>query len=1070
MARTRKNLRRGGQQPPAPAASTDNLAGKKRSRKQAFGTDVVQERTEDDFVRPQKKTAPSTLPTPEDVVMAPEAPASAFGNTFGFPGLGPSASAAEPVPWAAAQGFTFGQTAPKKEKASVSASSSSGPAPACPSEIMKYHLRADMNHDDTSFNNEKFSVLFGGTAADGVRAPSLKEADVVKYIKDNFDAEDKAIRLDNTLTFTHTMQTALFPQHGGSSFKPFNGIDNSKIGVLQDAGFQLFSAMGAKNLITFGSILDQAGKPISPEKQPYIFSIPKSLEKTLLIDPCIYGFDKAAFEENSKVEISDFDEIKVKCKFKFKGKFEDDDDDIKIYNGGTTTDRTKYFDLIINQRRGDFKSNTEVQKLDDDKDRKDKFAAYIGKALGDIMLVASLTPEINGNPNPFYPDTKTLINLHNREIFGAERLMLNTGDQLNHIRAYMFGIDTVYSSSSNKTSNRTFEYIPGVSQVKQTDEQIKVTYLELIKNLIIQVDNTYREFISHLNGLIKDGNFNYINTIYGKDAYFIKKDDILNLERAKNTIIYLINIVQTFRTYVLFYYFIFYKYHQNDTRTSLNSEKLKKLKQTYEILMSKTPGLMPSSTTTLSSSNVLSCVNILKTDILYFSEYPLFDKEVSINEIAYVNYHYTKVFNVMDPNEVDFIPKKTVDKWINEINRDTSRDIIFPESPLPITTSGIIAGSYNFYVSEIYQLIGKSGHITAARLSNIFNVFNFNIDKTFLEGKTTGRGTFIGGQEGAHFFAQTFREPNYNVPDIVPVGMKLKVPEKEYCSDLLLEFLEGFEVDVLVGAVQTYNYNHNSIVDAILLKHLYSDYKDSIGHIDDELRKIYENVPEIYEELRPNEQTLPKIIETLPLIDENKLEDSTRESLLFNSFTCRYNAEIVKFSKTPLVPYPNPIPVKETGDELESLLNEYAVQFEALANAPREPRQKLPIPPVVISASVPASAPVPAPAPATTPMNMKRVQYLDEKLSGISQGKSGPPAGSPGASQAQSEASSAATSRSASPIKKRFANIFTSPERSSQLVPLGREGGQRVPAENPLIDLTKSFVRRGGSSPNSEVK
>jgi hypothetical protein len=103
-------------------------------------------------------------------------------------------------------------------------------------------------------------------------------------------------------------------------------------------------------------------------------------------------------------------------------------------------------------------------------------------------------------------------------------------------------------------------------------------------------------------------------------------------------------------------------------------------------------------------------------------------------------------------------------------------------------------------------------------------------------------------------------------------------------------------------------------------------------------------------------------------------------------------------------------------------------------------------------------------------MNMKRVQYLDEKLSGISQGKSGPPAGSPGASQAQSEASSAATSRSASPIKKRFANIFTSPERSSQLVPLGREGGQRVPAENPLIDLTKSFVRRGGSSPNSEVK
>ena len=56
----------------------------------------------------------------------------------------------------------------------------------CPSDIMKYHLRADMAHDHGSdkFNDPKMAALYGGNDT-----KTTKEDSVVEFIKNNFDAD-----------------------------------------------------------------------------------------------------------------------------------------------------------------------------------------------------------------------------------------------------------------------------------------------------------------------------------------------------------------------------------------------------------------------------------------------------------------------------------------------------------------------------------------------------------------------------------------------------------------------------------------------------------------------------------------------------------------------------------------------------------------------------------------------------------------------------------------------------------------------------------------------------------------
>jgi hypothetical protein len=278
----------------------------------------------------------------------------------------------------------------------------------------------------------------------------------------------------------------------------------------------------------------------------------------------------------------------------------------------------------------------------------------------------------------------------------------------------------------------------------------------------------------------------------------------------------------------------------------------------------------------------------------------------------------------------------------------------------------------------------------------------------------------IGGQlpDSIEVFAQTFNTPQESFDSI---GV-LTPPKEEYCSDLLIDFLKENTLEQLVGAVQTYKDNEYSIIDTLLLRNVYTDYKNARTAL-------------VQPDVDPEKDAYELAVPVLPEFTTGGQKDKhTKESLLFNAFACRYNGDLIRVDKP---------------SDLEELLTKYAKQFEELA--------KLDIAPV-----------------------KGAVGHLDEAKSSVFS-RSNSQARSVDLSQA-STASLNGSSGTASPFSFGSLSPIYNENKNSRRQTLFEQlpvtpptspiygGGQRVPAENLYIDWTKSFVRRGGSSPNSEVK
>ena len=864
----------------------------------------------------------------------------------------------------------------------------------CDNDIMKYHLRADMIHDHKSSSfegeNEAMSALYCGNDN-----RTTAEDEVVKYIKATYrtDSGDENYRVQNSINFTQDNKTDMFPQHAGSPFRPFEGVDNSKVAVLQDAGFVLYRAIGSQNLITFGSILDQAGKPASKEDNPYCFPSAASLT----IDPCVYGFNKNVVGD---ITISNFTGKSVKCIFPYKY------GDAWEPNGGTGDA------LQINKRKGDFMSIEEVRQ---ERFLNKKFAGYIGKALGDITLVASLTKKIGNTPNLFYPSSD-LTALYGREqITDIQNFLLNTGDRLNHIRAFMFGVGSVYSPPG-VNGIRTFEYIPGIAEI-QEPIAVRTMYLNRIKLLIIQIDTAYGDLIAHLKNEVVPGAFDISKSM--KSGLELIKPGTEG--RAKKAIDYLINVIEAYRTYVLFYYLVFYKYHE-----SLDESEIPDLKNTYEILLNNSTGLMPSSTSTLGNNgrDIRVFVNILKTTYLLFSNYSIANTDTEIDFKKQVDIAFGR-----EEASEKIIPKKEVDRLISSLYTESRTQTVIPDDHFPITSlwSNGLEKTHTFYVSDVYQLIGKNKTILEP-FSYIFWTFKFgdNPDKApFVEMVS---GSMTGGNNEFEAFAQVYRRPTKRnqLPD------NLVIPQSEYCSDILTDFLKsGKTVETIIGALQTYSEYEYSIIDPLLLKQLVIDYKNAIG---DE-----------------------KII--MPERWNTSTEVSTKESLEFNAFACAYNGiSASAFSPFVFKRLSTLRPVTGGGrpsvNELSNILEKYANEFEVLANMPVKGQLD----------EAKSSVSSRSNSQARSVNGSQETTSINGSLWGSS-GTASP------YSQFSRESSIERLSPPSSPIYTKIRD----PRRQSFGMAHGSpgqmyEGGQRVPTENLYIDWTKSFVRRGGSSPKSMVK
>jgi hypothetical protein len=415
---------------------------------------------------------------------------------------------------------------------------------------MALHLKADIKHDHSI------------EASDDILGPvppinSLAEDPISKYIQSNFPAKQKDLRKDD-YKIKIAQKTDFFSQDGVSPmFVPFNGVSNDKVGVVQDAGFILYDAIGAVNLLTFGSVLDQAGKP---KTNAYY----QESDKTLSIPLCKFGFNKNLGD----ITISNF-----------KG-------DSVEYNFGNSGGR-----VVLNKLSGDFKSVEQVAGITDQNAKK---RSIIGKALGDALQVASLDRSI---ANELYPIS--VKSLTGSDIRGIEKVLFNTGDRLAHIRAYMFGVPSMYSSPADKNGIREFTYIMGVD----VDVDLDKYYLDAIDKICINIDETYNQLLNHLQEEVLQNIINYSK--YDNEPLIMNQSSI---NRSKEYINRLISNITTIHKIV--------KEYCEEIRSSVE-EDLKQPIQKYNRLLIDSLYLTPSSTSTMKrgGKSVLLTLTILKPRI-----------------------------------------------------------------------------------------------------------------------------------------------------------------------------------------------------------------------------------------------------------------------------------------------------------------------------------------------------------------------------------------------------------------------------------------------------------------------
>lgn len=161
--------------------------------------------------------------------------------------------------------------------------------------IRGYYLSADVAHDFGPGVLNSTPYNYGGPNANTrlPKTPKIEEDAAVEFIEVDAKNRDETEFIENgsarrskRIIFTIPTKTATF---SASSVPTLFEGGNNAIGIIQDAGSFITGYLGAKNVITFGSILDPAGKPISQSDAPIWYRPPDGAMAQIPLGP--FGFD-----------------------------------------------------------------------------------------------------------------------------------------------------------------------------------------------------------------------------------------------------------------------------------------------------------------------------------------------------------------------------------------------------------------------------------------------------------------------------------------------------------------------------------------------------------------------------------------------------------------------------------------------------------------------------------------------------------------------------------------------------------------------------------------------------------
>jgi hypothetical protein len=391
-------------------------------------------------------------------------------------------------------------------------------------ELMGYHLQADVAHD---FGADAPVYNIGGAgAAARVGAPNTTEDGALNYFIGPSPrglpnvTKDLVARLGQQVIFTIPDKTASFQNWKAPVL--FQG-GNDKIGVVQDAGEFITQRIGAKNVITFGSILDPAGKPIAPDQEPIWFQPPTN-EVTIPLN--IFGFAPASV---GAIRIKDLTAGTVKAGYMVSGS-EDPLDavgmkQIKNLKDGkpkpinqTDVGKAGFFTSI--KKAGnvgrELVTSGVVASTSQASTFVSRYAQYffIGKTLGDAMLVASAMPGFPGNiPNPYYgigaaTGWKSWV-FNDRTVASPSLLCLKTGDRLNWLRAVLLNVPAIYEDQAKGGRKiKQYKFIPGLAD----PAAIKAAILSDFDTLIPSIAERYTSLQASLGTLLDGTKINRAKT------------------------------------------------------------------------------------------------------------------------------------------------------------------------------------------------------------------------------------------------------------------------------------------------------------------------------------------------------------------------------------------------------------------------------------------------------------------------------------------------------------------------------------------------------------------------------
>jgi hypothetical protein len=381
---------------------------------------------------------------------------------------------------------------------------------------MGYHLYGDIKHDfGTLTSPATFYNINDQRAPTTVGASAISEDAVVKYFMNDAHVSDYKARLSGEVIFTVPEKTANFQKWNPPLLY---AAGNDKIGIIQDAGEFITLRLGAKNVLSFGSILDPAGKPIAPAQQPIWYDPGPATTVDIPLEP--FGFNPQII---SALRVTKLTAGTVNASYVLNTGKAIDAVAMSPPAQEVTGGKGKRINQTDVEFSGFFTSIEKVSKLQEqlslagitnnDVQKKLKnenlVYFYIGKTLGDAMLVASGLPEFLGNDmttktkNPYHgigsPNWKQW-GASGTTVSSPDILALKTGDRLNYIRAIIMNLPAIYEQQAKGGRTKEYIFFPGTGN----PEAVRASLLDDFGRIKKDVTDRYSELRTNLLRMAED--------------------------------------------------------------------------------------------------------------------------------------------------------------------------------------------------------------------------------------------------------------------------------------------------------------------------------------------------------------------------------------------------------------------------------------------------------------------------------------------------------------------------------------------------------------------------------------